>query len=816
MHLKKLYANCFRVFLLILVVTLISNSIPAFAGNMITVKRGHPLPAPVINWNVVGGSLTCSGTTNYPITAPTSDFVKSYWETGAPHNSLGSKQWDAVYAPAGLYTFTCTDAPISDTATLIVDPCLATETWNGTDCVPAPSSPSIGTFTNNGPVTYNTPATLSWSGVTNATACSIDNGIGAVPVAGPSVNTSNLTAVTTYTLTCTGPGAPASRSTTVTIASPVIPGGLAPAGGNGTAGFYVLPSTVAQGGVSQLFWSSTGATSCSLTADSGADPVTGGATSNAVGLTTGPRTVDTKFTLTCTNGVSPDTTAAATLTVTPAPSASFNAAPTCPIADGFPSCTASISWTSANIIGNKVSLYDSTLTGYYGTFGTGVRSSSVTIPYGGGTYEIRDGDHVDAAVKLASTSGTAGCNTGSAFTAGKCKKQYTITVNQTANGTIAPSTNSYFSGDTPTFSIVPTSGYHIVQVTIDGSINKGSIISYIFLPLTANHTITATYAVGPPPSGTLSAPLTCTIPTGSGTCASVLFNWNTINPIGLSQVVADGSTGHDSTPANSGPQSLTVNYGGETYRLYNNSLELANVTVAATCGVGGYDTISNRCVDPLPSSGNPIGGNNLGPGTITVTCTNAAKYAVYKSSAPNVVVATTTYPAIPPVIPINISDTYWYVCIQGSYSAPSSPAIFNAPPPTTTIVSLDVSPRTISKDGLSTLSWNILYPWPTCTFTAKSVCANDVCSQSQRLSEQSLNSKIASENTDANDIYSIAGPRSIVNAFQNVAPNHASTDQKAYGKKTFKIAHTTDFTINCGGVGHMETKRVQVTQSNEQ
>lgn len=877
---------------LLLILSLLGSQV-AFAGSPMTVTRGDPI---TINWNVLGGSGTCKSDTNYPYTNPTDDTIRTFWGN-ATQNTLGSQSFTHVRAGAGVYTFSCVD-PLppnaSDTILLTVIGCSgATPSWDdpsGT-CVPGPSSPTIGSFTATTPVPYNTPSTLTWSGITNASGgCSIDKGIGVASIPGGSTPTPNLIAPTTYTLTCKGTGPDAVKTVTVNIASPVIPAGA--------AGFSVVPSTVVQGTASKLFWNSSGATSCSITADSGADPVTGGATSNAVGLSTGPRTINTKFTLTCTNGVSADATAVATLTVTPAPApgigtftndgpiaasgtanlswgavtgvgtgictitglgqvsdlggtipsttvasdtpftlacdngfgvsatkntvvkvwtATFGISPTCTINDGFSSCPASISWTSANSA--KVSLYDSTPSGYYGTFSSGAHSSSVTIPYGGGSYQIRQGDNNDAGVVLASTFGTASCNPGSSFILGSCKKQYTITVNQNPNGTIAPSTGPYLSGEKPTFTITPDSGYHIVQVTLDGSINKGSIISYTFLPLAADHTITATYALGPPPTGTLSAnPLSCSILTNDSFCNSN-FTWITTNPIGSSQVVADGFTGHDSTLAGvSGTESLKVNYGGETYRLYNNSLEISSVYVGAACATGGWDTISNTCVDPQPTSINFIGGNFFGPGTVTVTCSNASHYAVYKSGAPTIVRATTTYPGVPVVVPIVTTDTYWYVCIQGSFAVPSTLKDFTAPPPPTAIVSLEVSPRTISKDGLSTLSWNILYPIPACTFTAKSVCANDSCSQAQTQSEQSLNTKImsSSEYTDQDDKYSTQGPRTILTSVQNVAPGHLNTDQKGFGKKTFKISHTTDFTINCGGVGHAETKRVQVTKSDEQ
>ena len=72
---------------------------------------------------------------------------------------------------------------------------------------------------------------------------------------------------------------------------------------------------------------------------------------------------------------------------------------------------------------------------------------------------------------------------------------YTIAASAGANGTITP------SGDVPvnyggnqTFTITPATGYHIVDVVVDG-ISAGPISSYLFTNVVLNHTITATFAI---------------------------------------------------------------------------------------------------------------------------------------------------------------------------------------------------------------------------------------------------------------------------------------------------------------------------------
>jgi hypothetical protein len=74
---------------------------------------------------------------------------------------------------------------------------------------------------------------------------------------------------------------------------------------------------------------------------------------------------------------------------------------------------------------------------------------------------------------------------------------YTITVTQTADGQISPGTSPANYGATPTFTITPNTGYHISDVQVDGTSVFSSLIgdTYTFSFISANQTITATYAI---------------------------------------------------------------------------------------------------------------------------------------------------------------------------------------------------------------------------------------------------------------------------------------------------------------------------------
>jgi len=72
---------------------------------------------------------------------------------------------------------------------------------------------------------------------------------------------------------------------------------------------------------------------------------------------------------------------------------------------------------------------------------------------------------------------------------------YTITASAGANGSISPSgavTVNYRASQT--FTITPNTGYHVADVTVDG-VSQGPISSYTFTNVTANHTISPTFAI---------------------------------------------------------------------------------------------------------------------------------------------------------------------------------------------------------------------------------------------------------------------------------------------------------------------------------
>src|SRR3989304_3646197 len=97
----------------------------------------------------------------------------------------------------------------------------------------------------------------------------------------------------------------------------------------------------------------------------------------------------------------------------------------------------------------------------------------------------------NASTSFTVTPNTADC----AVTAAFAINTYTITASAGANGTISPSgTINVNYGSNQTFTIAPNSGCRVADVLVDGS-SGGAGTTYTFSNVTANHTISATYAI---------------------------------------------------------------------------------------------------------------------------------------------------------------------------------------------------------------------------------------------------------------------------------------------------------------------------------
>jgi outer membrane lipoprotein-sorting protein len=103
-------------------------------------------------------------------------------------------------------------------------------------------------------------------------------------------------------------------------------------------------------------------------------------------------------------------------------------------------------------------------------------------------------------------SGTGTCtvtmNAAKTVTATFNLKTYTITASAGTGGSISPSGSvSVNHGANKTFTITATSNYHVANVLVDGN-SAGTVTTYTFTNVTANHTISASFVadIPSPPS----------------------------------------------------------------------------------------------------------------------------------------------------------------------------------------------------------------------------------------------------------------------------------------------------------------------------
>ena len=172
---------------------------------------------------------------------------------------------------------------------------------------PPPDPCEIDSFSANpSTITEGGSSELSWR-TTDGTSVTLDGS--AVAVDGSTVVSPPET--TTYELTCHGAGGDDEASVTVTVEPPLDPCEI--------DSFSAFPSTISEGGSSELSWTTTDGTSVSIPGTSGELAVNGSATVSP--------TSTTAYKLTC-RGAGGNDTASVTVTVNPrAPTASLDADP---------------------------------------------------------------------------------------------------------------------------------------------------------------------------------------------------------------------------------------------------------------------------------------------------------------------------------------------------------------------------------------------------------------------------------------------------------------------------------------------------------
>jgi hypothetical protein len=164
---------------------------------------------------------------------------------------------------------------------------------------------------------------------------------------------------------------------------------------------------------------------------------------------------------------------------------------------------------------------------------------------------------------------------------------HTITASAGVNGSISPNgAVSVAQGTSRSFTITPASGYRVTDVLVDG-VSVGAVSTYAFNNVTANHTISASFAlntykitVTAGPNGTISPFGLITVFHGSSQTFSIKPN----NGSYIANVIVNGQTiGQVSTYTFTNVTSdcsINASFGIHTY------------TIAASAGTGGMITPS--------------------------------------------------------------------------------------------------------------------------------------------------------------------------------------------------------------------------------
>ncbi len=202
---------------------------------------------------------------------------------------------------------------------------------------------------------------------------------------------------------------------------------------------------------------------------------------------------------------------------------------------------------------------------------------------------------------------------------------YTITATAGAGGSISPPGTTVLSvGAGQTYTITPAAGYHITDVLVDG-LSVGAVTTYPFTNITANHTISATFAANPSYTITASADANGTIsPSGS---VSVLGGANqkfTITPAAgyrVADVLVDGSS--------VGARTSYTFYSVQAVHTISATFVLNVYSINVTAATGGSVTVSGASITTTTVNGGASSTITVNPGaSVTLTITPDAGRSV--------------------------------------------------------------------------------------------------------------------------------------------------------------------------------------------
>jgi hypothetical protein len=162
------------------------------------------------------------------------------------------------------------------------------------------------------------------------------------------------------------------------------------------------------------------------------------------------------------------------------------ASSSCVIALNSSSCNTTLTWSTTNPIGTSA-VTASGMTNVNGNSG----SQAFSVPYSSRIFYLYNNG-----LLLASSSATSSCTANTTWNGSICAiNTFTISASSGTNGSVTPTgvtTKDY--GTNQTYTITPSTNYHIVSVLVDGS-SVGAVGSYTFSNITTSHTISASFTI---------------------------------------------------------------------------------------------------------------------------------------------------------------------------------------------------------------------------------------------------------------------------------------------------------------------------------
>ena len=224
---------------------------------------------------------------------------------------------------------------------------------------------------------------------------------------------------------------------------------------------------------------------------------------------------------------------------------------------------------------------------------------------------------------------------------------YVITVAQGANGVISPGTTVVSYGSSQNFIITPNTGYHVVDVAVDG-VSRGVLTSYSFNNVQVPHSITTTFAIN-----------TYTVTVTAGANGQITPSTGSANYSATPTYTITPNTDYHIASITVNGQSVTVTSPvGQTYQF---SPVSNNASIGATFAV-------NTCAITVTQSA-----NGLITGPSSVNYGSDAVYSIAASAGCHIVDVWVDGSSKGPVTSYTISNVQTTHTITASFASDPTP-----------------------------------------------------------------------------------------------------------------------------------------------